>query len=80
MKILVLADIHANWTALSAIIHETFDACLFIGDLVEYGVEPIPCIDWVRQHATAAIRGQSRSFRRPARDSSGRFGLSKAGG
>ena len=57
MKILVLADIHANWTALSAIIHETFDACLFIGDLVEYGVEPIPCIDWVRQHATAAIRG-----------------------
>lgn len=56
MKILVLADVHANWFALSAI-RESFDACLFIGDLVEYGVDPIPCIDWVRTHATSAIRG-----------------------
>lgn len=56
MKILILADIHANWQALSAI-NETFDACLFLGDLVEYGVEPIPCIEWVRAHATYAIRG-----------------------
>jgi putative phosphoesterase len=56
MKILVLADVHANWLALSAI-RESFDACLFLGDLVEYGVDPIPCIDWVRKHATCAIRG-----------------------
>ncbi len=56
MKILVLADVHANWFALQAI-HEPFDACLFVGDLVEYGVDPIPCIDWVRTHATCAIRG-----------------------
>ena len=56
MRILVLADIHANWPALSAI-RETFDACLFLGDLVEYGVEPIPCIEWVRGHATYAIKG-----------------------
>lgn len=56
MKILILADIHANWLALSAI-RESFDACLFLGDLVEYGVDPIPCIDWVRKHATCAIRG-----------------------
>ena len=55
MKILILADIHANWFALSAI-RERFDACLFLGDLVEYGVDPIPCIDWVRKHATSAIR------------------------
>jgi putative phosphoesterase len=56
MKILILADIHANWLALNAI-RESFDACLFLGDLVEYGVDPIPCIDWVRKNATCSIRG-----------------------
>ncbi len=56
MKILLLSDIHANWVALGAI-QETFDACLFLGDIVEYGADPIPCIDWVRQHAHAAVRG-----------------------
>ena len=34
MRILVLADIHANWSALSAI-REPHDACLVLGDLVE---------------------------------------------
>ena len=57
MRILVLADMHANWPALSAIWHEPFDACLFLGDLVEYGGDPIPCIDWIRRFATAAIKG-----------------------
>lgn len=56
MKILLLADIHANWPALAAI-DETFDVCLFLGDLVEYGADPVPCIDWVRQHVHAAVRG-----------------------
>ncbi|MDX1970106.1 MAG: metallophosphoesterase family protein [Planctomycetaceae bacterium] len=56
MKILLLADIHANWVALSAI-QESFDACLFLGDLVEYGADPIPCIEWVRTKVHAAVRG-----------------------
>lgn len=56
MKILLLSDIHANWPALSAI-RETFDACLFLGDLVDYGSDPAPCVDWVREHAFAAVRG-----------------------
>jgi putative phosphoesterase len=56
MKILLLADIHANWIALSAI-RETYDVCLFLGDLVEYGTDPVPCIDWIRSHAHLAIRG-----------------------
>jgi putative phosphoesterase len=56
MKILVLADIHANWEALSAI-REPFDACLFVGDLVDYGSNPVPCIEWVQANATAAVRG-----------------------
>ncbi|MSR58883.1 MAG: YfcE family phosphodiesterase [Planctomycetaceae bacterium] len=56
MKILLLADIHANWPALEAI-GETFDACLFLGDLVDYGASPVPCIEWVQSHAHAAVRG-----------------------
>ncbi|MEZ6055925.1 MAG: YfcE family phosphodiesterase [Planctomycetaceae bacterium] len=56
MKILVVADVHANWAALSAI-QESFDACLMLGDLVDYGTDPQTCIDWSRQHATAAVRG-----------------------
>ena len=56
MRILVLADIHSNWPALHAI-NEPFDACLFAGDLVDYGTDPAPCIEWVQQNVTAAVRG-----------------------
>jgi putative phosphoesterase len=56
MRVLVLADIHANWPALQAI-QEPCDVCLFIGDLVDYGLEPGPCIDWVRRQATHSVRG-----------------------
>ncbi|WP_437226623.1 metallophosphoesterase family protein [Planctomicrobium sp. SH661] len=56
MRILVVADIHSNWAALSAI-REEFDRCVVIGDIVDYGTNPLPCIDWVRKHADASIRG-----------------------
>ncbi len=56
MRILLVSDIHSNWVALQTI-QEPFDACLFLGDLVDYGVEPTPCIDWVRRHATHCVRG-----------------------
>jgi putative phosphoesterase len=56
MRILVLADIHSNWAALRAI-QEEFDRCVVIGDLVDYGADPLPCIDWVRRHADACVRG-----------------------
>jgi putative phosphoesterase len=56
MRILLLADIHANWAALQAI-QEPFDVCFVLGDLVDYGLEPTPCIQWVREHATHAVRG-----------------------
>ena len=56
MKILVVADIHSNWPALAAI-REPFDACLFVGDIVDYGTDPVPCITWAKQHVTAGIRG-----------------------
>jgi putative phosphoesterase len=56
MKILLVADIHSNWPALKAI-HEDFDACLFLGDMVDYCADPVACIDWVRRHATHSVRG-----------------------
>src|SRR4051812_6559307 len=56
MRILLLSDIHGNRPALEAI-REEFDLCLFLGDLVDYRVEPAPCIDWVRRNARYAVRG-----------------------
>ncbi|MFO0877312.1 MAG: YfcE family phosphodiesterase [Gemmataceae bacterium] len=58
MRILVLADIHANWPALETVVqHEPHDLCLCLGDLVDYGLEPEPCIQWVRDHAAHVVRG-----------------------
>ena len=56
VRILLIADIHSNWPALRAI-QESFDACLFVGDLVDYGPDPVPCIDWVRQNVETSVRG-----------------------
>lgn len=56
VRILLIADIHSNWPALRAI-QESFDACLFVGDLVDYGPDPVPCIDWVRQNVHTSVRG-----------------------
>lgn len=56
MRVLVLADIHSNWPALAAV-REPFDVCLFVGDLVDYGTDPVPCINWVRKYAAASVRG-----------------------
>jgi putative phosphoesterase len=55
-RILVVADIHGNWPALQAL-QEPHDICLCLGDLVEYGLEPTPCIDWVRRRAHHTVRG-----------------------
>jgi putative phosphoesterase len=57
MRILVLADIHGNWPALQAAASESYDVCLCLGDLVDYGLEPAPCVDWVRTRVQHAVRG-----------------------
>jgi putative phosphoesterase len=56
MRILLLADIHGNWPALEAI-QEPYDVCLCLGDLVDYALEPEPCVQWVRDHCQACVRG-----------------------
>lgn len=57
MRILLVADIHSNWAALRAVLEEPHDICLMLGDLVDYGPDPAPVIDWARVHATHAVRG-----------------------
>jgi putative phosphoesterase len=56
MRILLVADIHANWPALQAI-NEPHDVCLCLGDLVDYALDPAPCIAWARAHADHVVRG-----------------------
>jgi putative phosphoesterase len=58
MKILVISDLHANWPALEAVLAaESFDRLFVIGDLVSYGPHPREVVDYVRAHATLAVRG-----------------------
>ena len=70
MRILLLADIHANWPALQAI-KEPFDACLVLGDLVDYGLEPAPVHPLGAPARQPRRARQSRSRRRPIRQGSG---------
>jgi putative phosphoesterase len=57
MRILLVADLHANWAALQAVAGEPHDVCLCLGDLVDYGVEPTECVGWARERAAVTVRG-----------------------
>jgi putative phosphoesterase len=57
MRILVVSDIHGNFEALRSLPSSGFDHVLCLGDLVDYGPDPKPCIEWVRDHAAIAIEG-----------------------
>jgi len=50
MHILIISDIHANLTALEAVLADAgeYDAVWCLGDLVGYGPDPNECIDRVR--------------------------------
>ncbi len=56
MRILLVADLHANWPAMQAL-QEPYDLAICLGDLVDYALEPAPCIDWVRRHCGMVVRG-----------------------
>ena len=65
----VLADIHANLDALQAVIADAAQEAqrlgvppkdlgyISLGDVVDYGPDPVPCLDWVEKHCTIKIRG-----------------------
>jgi predicted phosphodiesterase len=50
MRILIISDIHANITALNAVLElaGSFDAVWCLGDLVGYGPDPNACIEKIR--------------------------------
>ncbi|MBI4772126.1 MAG: metallophosphoesterase family protein [Chloroflexi bacterium] len=59
MRVLLLADVHANWEALLALqrAERRPDALLFAGDAVGYGPDPVPCARWLLANATGAVQG-----------------------
>jgi predicted phosphodiesterase len=60
VRYLILSDIHSNWEALQAVLAAAegqYDRVICLGDLVGYGADPNPVVEWVRSHVTAVIRG-----------------------
>ena len=57
MKIVIISDIHGNLAALEAFPEKSFDQLWCLGDLVDYGPRPHQVIQWIRDNATAVIRG-----------------------
>ncbi len=59
MRILIFADLHANWQALLSLqrAEKQPDAIFFLGDAVGYGPDPAMCVAWLRNNATAAVQG-----------------------
>ncbi len=65
----VLSDIHANLPALAAVCRDarkqaqavgaSADQLRYIslGDVVDYGPDPVLCLNWVLKHCTVKIRG-----------------------
>jgi diadenosine tetraphosphatase ApaH/serine/threonine PP2A family protein phosphatase len=51
MRTLIISDIHANLTALEAVLADAgpFDAAWCLGDLVGYGPEPNECVERIAQ-------------------------------
>lgn len=59
MRILLVSDIHANFTALEAVIQNagSFDRVWCLGDVVGYGPEPNECIDRLRSFDLVCLAG-----------------------
>ena len=62
VKLALLSDVHSNLEALTASLETIdergpIDAVYCLGDIVGYGADPSACVDLVRKHCTAAVRG-----------------------
>ena len=59
MRTLVLSDIHGNFPALEAILERErdYDACLFLGDVVDYGPFPKECIHFLMDEMDVGVKG-----------------------
>ena len=70
MKMLIISDIHGNWTALQAVLAAEPDAdqILCLGDLVNYGPQPAECVEWAMRTLTADWLIQGNHDRAVGRD------------
>lgn len=57
VKVAIISDIHGNLAALEAFPETDCDQVWCIGDLVDYGPRPREVIQWVKNNATVAVRG-----------------------
>ena len=59
MRYLILSDLHANLEALNAVIDAAgkWDRTVCCGDLVGYGADPNPVVEWVRANCPTVVRG-----------------------
>lgn len=57
MKLLLIADIHANYEALQTVLEVPHDRVICLGDIVDYGPDPDKCIDLLRKEKIPTIRG-----------------------
>ena len=59
MRVLLIADIHANLVALEAVIEDAgpVDAVWCLGDVIGYGPRPNECSAWVEEHAAVTVVG-----------------------
>lgn len=61
MRCLILSDIHANLTALNAVLEaadlSTVDQVWCLGDVIGYGPDPNECVERVREVATVCLVG-----------------------
>lgn len=59
MTVLIPSDVHANLPALEAVLRaeKHFDACLFLGDLVDYGPHPRECLKLLRRLNPVGVLG-----------------------
>ena len=61
MRYIIFSDIHSNLEALTQFEKEIasieHDRLVCLGDIVGYGADPNPCINWIRKHADIVIAG-----------------------
>jgi len=60
VPLLILSDIHANLEALEAVLADAegrYSKILCLGDVVGYGADPNPVVEWTRAHAEVVVRG-----------------------
>jgi predicted phosphodiesterase len=57
MKLLLFADIHANYEALKTVLEVPHDKVICLRDIVDYGPEPDKCIDLLRKKVIPTIKG-----------------------